>query len=119
MTFARLEHHRLAADLRRHRRLAARLGARAQLGKQVALGTSIVTFVLSLPLWVQFDFDSAGMQFVENVPWIARFNANYALGVDGISMPLVLLTTFLTPFVVVAGLGSHRDAGPRSTSRRS
>ena len=77
--------------------------ARAQLGKQVALGTSIVTFVLSLPLWVHFDFDSAGMQFVENVTWIARFNANYALGVDGISMPLVLLTTFLTPFVVVAG----------------
>ena len=78
-------------------------GERAQLGKQVALGTSIVTFVLSLPLWVHFDFDSAAMQFVENVPWISRFNADYALGVDGISMPLVLLTTFLTPFVVVAG----------------
>ena len=76
---------------------------RAQLGKQVALGTSIVTFVLSLPLWTGFDFDSAAMQFVENVPWIERFNAYYALGVDGISMPLVLLTTFLTPFVVVAG----------------
>ncbi len=43
------------------------------------------------------------MQFVENVSWIERFNAFYALGVDGISMPLVLLTTFLTPFVVVAG----------------
>ena len=43
------------------------------------------------------------MQFVESVSWIARLNANYALGVDGISMPLVLLTTFLTPFVVVAG----------------
>ena len=59
--------------------------------------------MLSLPLWVHFDVDSAGMQFVENVSWIARLNANYALGVDGISMPLVLLTTFLTPFVVVAG----------------
>jgi NADH-quinone oxidoreductase subunit M len=78
-------------------------GARVHLGKQVALGTSIVTFVLSLPLWVRFDFDSAAFQFVENVPWIARFNAAYALGVDGISMPLVLLTTFLTPFIVVAG----------------
>jgi NADH-quinone oxidoreductase subunit M len=77
--------------------------ARVQLGKQVALGTSIATFVLSLPLWINFDFDSASMQFVENVTWIARLNANYALGVDGISMPLVLLTTFLTPFVVVAG----------------
>src|SRR3970040_2783642 len=78
-------------------------GERAQLGKQVALGTSIVTFVLSLPLWVHFDVDSAAMQCVENVPWSTRFNADYALGVDGISMPLVLLTTFLTPLVVVAG----------------
>ncbi len=76
---------------------------RAQLVKQVALGTSIVTFAFSLPLWVHFDFESAAMQFVENVPWIERFGANYALGVDGISMPLILLTTFLTPFVVVAG----------------
>jgi NADH-quinone oxidoreductase subunit M len=78
-------------------------GERSQLGKQLALGVSIVTFVLSVPLWVYFDRDSAAMQFVENVPWIAQLSANYALGVDGISMPLVLLTTFLTPFVVVAG----------------
>jgi NADH-quinone oxidoreductase subunit M len=76
---------------------------RAQLGKQVALGVSIVTFALSVPLWTGFDTSSAAMQFVENVPWIERFNAFYALGVDGISMPLVLLTTFLTPLVVVAG----------------
>jgi NADH-quinone oxidoreductase subunit M len=76
---------------------------RAQLGKQLALGISIVTFALSVPLWTGFDVSSAAMQFVENLPWIERFGANYALGVDGISMPLVLLTTFLTPFVVVAG----------------
>ncbi len=76
---------------------------RARLGKQLALGMSIVTFVFSLALWTGFDFDSAAMQFVENVPWIARFSADYALGVEGISMQLVLLTTFLTPFVVVAG----------------
>ena len=74
-----------------------------QLAKQLALGTSIVTFALSIPLWTGFNFDSAAMQFVENVPWIERFNAAYGLGVDGISMPLILLTTFLTPFVVVAG----------------
>jgi NADH-quinone oxidoreductase subunit M len=76
---------------------------RTQLGKQVALGVSIVTFALSVPLWTSFDSASAAMQFVENVPWIPRFGAFYALGVDGISMPLVLLTTFLTPLVVVAG----------------
>src|SRR5690349_20057909 len=76
---------------------------RARLGKQVALGVSIVTFALSVPLWTAFDSSSAAMQFVEHVPWIERFGAFYGLGVDGISMPLVLLTTFLTPFVVVAG----------------
>jgi NADH-quinone oxidoreductase subunit M len=76
---------------------------RAQLGKQIALGVSIVTFALSVPLWTGFDTSSAAMQFVESLPWIGRFNAFYALGVDGISMPLVLLTTFLTPLVVVAG----------------
>src|SRR5689334_1450507 len=76
---------------------------RAQLGKQVALGVSIVTFALSIPLWTNFDSTSAAMQFVEHVPWIQRFGAFYGLGVDGISMPLVLLTTFLTPLVVIAG----------------
>jgi len=78
-------------------------GARAQLGKQVALGVSIVTFALSIPLYTRFDGATAAMQFVEHAPWILRFKAYYALGVDGISMPLVLLTTFLTPLVVIAG----------------
>jgi NADH-quinone oxidoreductase subunit M len=78
-------------------------GARARLGKQVALGVSVVTFVLSIPLYTRFDGATAAMQFVEKVAWISRFNAFYALGVDGISMPLVLLTTFLTPLVVIAG----------------
>jgi NADH-quinone oxidoreductase subunit M len=76
---------------------------RAQLAKQLALGTSILTFVLSMPLFDLQLFATADMQFVERIPWIERLNAFYALGVDGISMPLVLLTTFLTPFVVVAG----------------
>src|SRR5688500_12896343 len=76
---------------------------RAQLGKQIALGVSIVTFALSIPLFDLELYSTADMQFVESLPWIARFNAFYALGVDGISMPLVLLTTFLTPLVVVAG----------------
>src|SRR6476620_7334840 len=78
-------------------------GARAQLGKQLSLGVSILTFVLSIPLYTRFDQTTAAMQFVEKLPWILRFKAYYALGVDGISMPLVLLTTFLTPLVVIAG----------------
>jgi len=76
---------------------------RAQLGKQLALGVAVLTFVASLPLFVHFDTSTAAMQFVESVPWIERFRAFYGLGVDGISMPLILLTTFLTPIVVIAG----------------
>jgi NADH-quinone oxidoreductase subunit M len=76
---------------------------RAALGKQLSLATTILTFILSIPLYTGFDVSTAEMQFVENVPWITRFNAFYALGVDGISMPLILLTTFLTPIVVIAG----------------
>ena len=72
-------------------------------GKRVALGASVATFVLSLPLYGGFDVAASGMQFVERVPWITGFNAYYHLGVDGISLPLILLTTFLTPLVIIAG----------------
>ena len=71
--------------------------------RQTALIVSIVTFVLSLLLYTHFDFATALMQFQENVPWIDAFNANYHLGVDGISMPLIILTTFTTVLVVLAG----------------
>ncbi|HEX7079594.1 MAG TPA: NADH-quinone oxidoreductase subunit M [Gammaproteobacteria bacterium] len=76
---------------------------RALLGKRIALGAAALTFVASLPLYTGFDSSTASMQFVERVPWIERFNVFYHLGVDGISMPLILLTTFLTPLVVIAG----------------
>jgi NADH-quinone oxidoreductase subunit M len=76
---------------------------RVQQAKVVALVATGLTFVLSIPLYTGFDLGTAQMQFVERAEWIARFNAEYYLGVDGISMPLILLTTFLTPFVVVAG----------------
>ena len=64
---------------------------------------SVATFLVSLPLWRDFDRTTAAMQFVERAPWIGAFNAWYHLGVDGISMPLILLTTFITPLVVIAG----------------
>ncbi len=63
----------------------------------------MLTFVLSLQLWAGFDTTTAAMQFVERAPWIERFDAWYHLGVDGISMPLIVLTTFITPLVVIAG----------------
>jgi NADH-quinone oxidoreductase subunit M len=68
-----------------------------------ALLVSLATFILSLSLYTHFDFSTAAMQFQENVPWIDAFSANYHLGVDGISMPLIILTTFTTVLVVLAG----------------
>jgi len=83
--------------------LALGSGEGARTGKIVALGASVLTFVLCLPLYWNFDVTTAQMQFVEQVSWIARFEAYYHLGLDGISLPLVLLTAFLTPLVVIAG----------------
>jgi NADH-quinone oxidoreductase subunit M len=69
----------------------------------LALLFSIATFVLSISLYSGFDFSTPGMQFVERAPWIQQFNIQYFLGVDGISTPLILLSTFLTPMIIVAG----------------
>ncbi len=69
----------------------------------VSLLVALLTFAISIPLYVQFDSTSFQMQFVELHPWIERFNIHYHLGVDGISMPLILLTTFTTVLVVLAG----------------
>jgi NADH-quinone oxidoreductase subunit M len=71
-------------------------------GRWVALIASLVTFVAAIPLWAQFDSSTAAMQFVERYPWIPRFHADYALGVDGISVPLVVLTAFMTIPVIIA-----------------
>jgi NADH-quinone oxidoreductase subunit M len=58
----------------------------------LALLASVATFVVSVLLWQAFDTSTAAMQFVERQPWIGAFNAWYHLGVDGISMPLIVLT---------------------------
>ncbi len=68
-----------------------------------ALLIAVLTFLVSLPLWFGFDANTAQMQFIERSMWISQFNVEYYLGVDGISMPLIVLTTFITIFVVVAG----------------
>ena len=79
------------------------LGERAaSLGRWLALLVTVATFVLSTLLYTNFDSSTAQMQFVEHLAWIERFNAWYALGVDGISMPLIVLTTFITPLVIIA-----------------
>ncbi|WP_457674807.1 NADH-quinone oxidoreductase subunit M [Thiolapillus sp.] len=69
----------------------------------LALAVAVLTFLISIPLWTGFDASTAAMQFEENLPWIESFKVNYHLGVDGISMPLILLTTFITILVIIAG----------------
>ncbi len=69
--------------------------------RRFALGVTIANFIISLPLWTRFDTTTHAMQFVERVPWIKTFNINYAVGVDGISVLLVLLTTFLSPAAIL------------------
>ncbi len=78
----------------------------SRLMRLTALMVSVLTFVFSLVLYAAFDNSEAGMQFVERVPWVESLNIFYYLGVDGISAPLILLTTFITPLVVIAGWDS-------------
>ncbi len=73
------------------------------LGRWLALLASLATLVLAVPLWTHFDTSTAALQFTEALPWIPRFDAWYALGVDGISLPLLVLTAFMTVPVVIAG----------------
>lgn len=76
--------------------------SRVALGRWVALATSVVALALSVPLYQGFDTTTAAFQFVEQLPWIPAFNATYHLGVDGISLPLILLTTFITVPILIA-----------------
>ena len=78
-------------------------GRSAQLARKIALGFSASTFLLSLSLYADFDMTTASMQFVERHMWIENLHIQYSLGVDGISMPLIILTTLLTIIVVIAG----------------
>jgi NADH-quinone oxidoreductase subunit M len=76
---------------------------RAPLQRGVALAGALAGFLVTLPLYAGFDTASAQMQFVELTPWIAQFNVDYHLGVDGISMLFVILNSFVTVLVVIAG----------------
>ncbi len=71
--------------------------------RTVSLAGALLGLLATLPLFLDFDRASADMQFVEQVPWIAQFSANYHLGVDGISVWFPLLTAFITVIVVIAG----------------
>jgi len=76
---------------------------RARLARWVALLVALATFVLCVPLWLEFDTTTAAFQYLERLSWINQLHADYYLGVDGISLPLIVLTAFMTVPVIIAG----------------
>jgi NADH-quinone oxidoreductase subunit M len=83
--------------------LAAGGDERAPLQRRLALAGSVLGLLVTLPLYVKFQPANPGMQFEQLLPWIERFSINYHLGVDGISVLFILLNSFITVLVVVAG----------------
>ncbi len=79
------------------------------ISRQAALGVAVLTFLLSLGLWFGFDPGTAEMQFRESVAWLPSFDVNYALGVDGFSMPLIVLTALINIFVVISAWDVIKD----------
>jgi NADH-quinone oxidoreductase subunit M len=76
---------------------------RRELTRWLALLVALAGFAITLPLYTGFDTTQAGMQFMERFIWMPRFNLEYFLGVDGISMPFIILNSFITVLVVLAG----------------
>jgi NADH-quinone oxidoreductase subunit M len=64
--------------------------------------TAVITFLISLPLYFLFDSTTWNMQFVEHIPWVKEFGVSYYVGIDGISILLILLTTFLSPLAILS-----------------
>ena len=77
--------------------------------RRVALGVSLATFLLSLMLWAGFDAETGAFQWVERYRWIDRFGIHYLMGVDGISLLLVLMTTFITVICVLSSWSEIRE----------
>jgi NADH-quinone oxidoreductase subunit M len=75
----------------------------ARIARPLSLLGALAGFLVAIPLYTRFDAASTAMQFVELRPWIERFNVNYHLGVDGISVLFILLNSFITVLVVIAG----------------
>ena len=78
-------------------------GSGAARARWIALAGALIGFLVTIPLYTGFDSQSAGFQFQEKLLWIERFNIHYHLGVDGISLLFVLLNSFVTVLVVIAG----------------
>lgn len=78
----------------------------ARNSRNVALLTSVVTFIVSLGIWINFDTTTANFQFVESAVWLPGIDIGYKMGVDGISMLFVILATFLTPLCILSSIGA-------------
>ncbi|MDA8167319.1 MAG: NADH-quinone oxidoreductase subunit M, partial [Actinomycetota bacterium] len=89
--------------------MLALMRGRPQLYKSTALVTAGATFFLSLAMVLKFDQSSADFQFIEKVSWIERLGASYHMGVDGISVLLILLTTLLSLVIVPASWNYIKD----------
>ncbi len=75
---------------------------RPTLVKALALLSALITLLLCWPLWSHFDTSTAALQYVELTPWVTALNINYHLGIDGIALPLVALTAFITVLTVLS-----------------
>ena len=84
---------------------------RVSLVRTSVFATSLIVFVLSLLMFLQFSPNVVGMQFVESHSWIPQFSIFYKMGVDGISVLLILLTAFLTPIAILSSYHSIKDKG--------
>jgi NADH-quinone oxidoreductase subunit M len=77
--------------------------------RQLALGFSLIEFLVSLNVLRNFDSSSAALQMVEQFSWVPRFGISYFIGIDGISLMLIMLTTFLTPIIILGSWKSIED----------
>ncbi len=77
------------------------LGKDDKNAKLIAIIFSFIPLVLSLIMWATLDFNASAYQFVEDIPWIGQLGISYTLGVDGLSFPMVLLATILTPLALI------------------
>ena len=75
----------------------------APLARMLAFAVAVAGFIVTIPLYTGFDASTSAMQFTELMPWVPRFNINYHLGVDGLSVLFVILNAFITILVVMAG----------------
>nr|AKJ25725.1 NADH dehydrogenase subunit 4 [Geranium yeoi] len=85
--------------------------SRIRLIRFIGLSASLITFLYSLVLWIQFDPSTAKFQFVESFRWLPYENIHFSLGLDGISLFFVILTTFLIPICILVGWSGMRNFG--------